>query len=101
MAPKKKKQGAQRLSSPLLNPNNQLPVCGSYASLVSESNLLCLVRMGVLPPQELSLWRVWKGITIPTENTYEFVVFNLFLIRAWFYLFPHSFEAFLIIILLI
>jgi hypothetical protein len=38
--------------------------------------------MGVLPPKELSQWRVWKGMSVPTEDTHESVVFVLFLIQG-------------------
>jgi hypothetical protein len=57
MAPKKKKQGAQWPSSPI-DPNNQLPFYGNYASIISETDLLHLVQIGVLPSKELSLWRI-------------------------------------------
>jgi hypothetical protein len=53
MAPKKKKQGAQWPSSPI-DPNNQLPFYGNYASIISETDLLHLVQIGVLPSKELT-----------------------------------------------
>jgi hypothetical protein len=81
MAPKKK-QGASTAVIPPIDPNSQLPFCGNHASLISESDLLHLVQMGVLPSKELSSWRVWEGITVPTEDTHESVVFVPFLIRG-------------------
>jgi hypothetical protein len=55
---------------PPIDPNSQLPFSGNYRSSVSESELLHLVRMCVFPPKELSLWRVWEGVTVPTEDTH-------------------------------
>ena len=66
----------------LIDPNSQLPFCGNYTSIVSESDLLHLVQVGVLPPKELSSWNVWQGITVPIENTHESIVFVHFLIRG-------------------
>jgi hypothetical protein len=43
MVPKKKRQGALATVIPPINPNSQLPFCGNYASLISESDLLHLV----------------------------------------------------------
>jgi hypothetical protein len=51
-------------------------------SVVSESDLLCLVDVGVLPPKELCSWRICHGVTIPTEDTHESVVYVPFLIRG-------------------
>jgi hypothetical protein len=67
---------------PFNDPNNQLPFCDNYASVVSESDLLHLVQIGVLPSKEMSLWRIWQGITVPMEDTHEFMVFVPFLIRG-------------------
>lgn len=69
MAPRRKK-GSSVDTIPPINPNSQLPFCGNYKSSVSESELLRLVRMGVFPLKELSLWRVWEGVTVPTEDTH-------------------------------
>jgi hypothetical protein len=63
---------------PLINLNSELPFCGNYRSIVSKSELLRMVRMGVVPPKELSLWRVWEGAIVPIEDTHEFVVFTPF-----------------------
>jgi hypothetical protein len=43
---------------PSIDPNSQLPFCGNYASIVSESDLLHLVEVGVLPRKELCSWRI-------------------------------------------
>jgi hypothetical protein len=51
-------------------------------SIVSESNLLHLVDVGVLPPKELCSWRICRGVTVPMEDTHESVVYIPFLIRG-------------------
>jgi hypothetical protein len=51
-------------------------------SVVSESNLLYLIKTGVLPPKELCSWRIWLGVTVPTEDTHEVVIFMSFLTRG-------------------
>lgn len=61
------------------DPNSQLPFCVVFASSFTESDLLCLVNMGVLPPVAMSLWTNWEGISPPTEDTHEFVAFTSFL----------------------
>lgn len=82
MAPKKKKkQGASAAIVSPIDPNSQLPIYGNYASLIFESDLLRLVRMGV-PPQELSSWRVCKWIIVSIEDTHKLVVFAPFLIQG-------------------
>lgn len=58
MAPERKKLGSLLDAIPPINPNSQLPFYGNYRSVVSEFELLRMVRMGVLFPTELSLWRV-------------------------------------------
>jgi hypothetical protein len=50
-------------------------------SVVSESNLLHLISVGVLPPKELCSWRICRGVTVPTEDTHESVIYIPFLIR--------------------
>jgi hypothetical protein len=70
------------LDIPLMDPNSQLPFCGNYASVVLETDLLHLVEVGVLPSKELCSWLIWWGITVPTEDTLEAVVFMPFLIRG-------------------
>jgi hypothetical protein len=50
--------------------------------VVSESDLLHLVDVGVLPSKELCSWRICRGVTIPTEDTHESVVYVPFLIRG-------------------
>jgi hypothetical protein len=49
-------------------------------SVVSESDLLHLVDVGVLPPKELYSWRICCGVIVPTEDTHESVVYVPFLI---------------------
>jgi hypothetical protein len=51
-------------------------------SVVSESDLLHLVSIGVLPPKELCLWRICRGVTVPTEDTHESVIYVPFLIHG-------------------
>jgi hypothetical protein len=51
-------------------------------SVVSESDLLHLVDVGILPSKELCSWRICRGVTIPTEDTHEPVVYVPFLIRG-------------------
>jgi hypothetical protein len=50
-------------------------------SVVSESDLLHLVSVGVLPPKELCSWRIYRGVTVPTEDTHESVIYIPFLIH--------------------
>lgn len=82
MAPKKKKQGTVAPVIPPIDPNNQLPFCGNYVTVVSESDLLHLVEIGVLSLKELRSWGIWQGIIVPMEDTHESVVFVPFLIRG-------------------
>jgi hypothetical protein len=49
-------------------------------SVISESDLFYLVETGVLPPKELCSWRIWRGVTVPTEDAHESVVYVPFLI---------------------
>jgi hypothetical protein len=51
-------------------------------SIVSESDFLHLVSIGVLPSKELCSWRICRGVTIPTEDTHESVIYIHFLIRG-------------------
>jgi hypothetical protein len=51
-------------------------------SIVSESDLLHLVSIRVLPPKELCSWRICHGVTVPTEDTHESVVYVPFLLRG-------------------
>jgi hypothetical protein len=51
-------------------------------SVVSESDLLHLVSIRVLPPKELCSWRICRGVTVPTEDTRESIVYIPFLIPA-------------------
>jgi hypothetical protein len=49
-------------------------------SVVSESDLLHLVDVGILPPKELCSWRICRWVTVPTEDTHKSVVYVPFLI---------------------
>jgi hypothetical protein len=51
-------------------------------SVVSESDLLHLVDVGVLPPKQLCSWRICRGVTVSTEDTHESVVYTPFLIHG-------------------
>jgi hypothetical protein len=82
MAPKRKKQNSVAVVIPPIDPNSQLPFAGNHMSVVSESDLLHLVDVGVLPPKELCSWWICRGVTVPTEDTHESVVYVPFLIRG-------------------
>jgi hypothetical protein len=49
--------------------------------VISDSDLLHLVDVGVLLPKELCSWRICRGVTVPTEDTHESIVYVPFLIR--------------------
>jgi hypothetical protein len=53
MAPKRKNQSSAAAVIPPIDPNSQLLFAGNHMSVVSESDLLHLVDVGVLPPKEL------------------------------------------------
>jgi hypothetical protein len=80
MAPKRKSQNSTAAIIPPIDPKSQLPFTGNHMSVVSESDLLHLVSVGVLPPKELCSWRIYHGVTVPTEDTHEFVIYIPFLI---------------------
>jgi hypothetical protein len=82
MVPKRKSQNSTASIIPPIDPNSQLPFAGNHMSIVSESDLLHLVSIGVLPPKELCSWRICRGVTVPTEDTHESVVYIPFLIRG-------------------
>jgi hypothetical protein len=82
MAPKRKNQNSAAVVIPPIDPNSQLPFAGNHMSVVSESDLLHLVDVGILPPKELCSWRICCGVTVPTEDTHESVVYVPFLIRG-------------------
>jgi hypothetical protein len=82
MAPKRKRQSIVASIIPPIDPNSRLPFAGNHMSIISESNLFHLVETRVLPPQELCSWRIWRGVTVPTEDTHESVVYVPFLIRG-------------------
>jgi hypothetical protein len=80
MAPKRKSQNSAAAIIPPIDFNSQLPFAGNHMSVVSESDLLHLVSVGVLPSKELCSWRICRGVTVPTEDTHESVVYIPFLI---------------------
>jgi hypothetical protein len=82
MAPKRKNQNSVVVVIPPIDPNSQLPFAGNHMSVVSESDLLHLVDVGILPPKELCSWRICRGVTVPTKDTLESVVYVPFLIRG-------------------
>jgi hypothetical protein len=82
MAPKRKNQSSAAVVIPPIDSNSQLPFAGNHMSVVSKSNLLHLVDVGVLPPKELCSWRICCGVTVLTEDTHESVVYVPFLIRG-------------------
>jgi hypothetical protein len=82
MAPKRKKQSSTVAVIPPIDPNSQLSFAGNHMSIVLESDLLHLVDVGVLPPKELCSWRICRGVTVPTEDTHESVIYVPFLIHG-------------------
>jgi hypothetical protein len=82
MVPKRKNQNSAPVVIPPIDPNNQLPFAGNHMSVVSESDLLLLVDVGILPPKELCSWRICCGVTVPTEDTHESVVYVPFLVHG-------------------
>jgi hypothetical protein len=82
MAPKWKNQNSAAVVIPPIDPNSQLPFAGNHMSVVSKLDLLHLVDVGILPPRELCSWRICRGVTVPTEDTHESVVYVPFLIRG-------------------
>jgi hypothetical protein len=82
IAPKRKSQNSSAAIIPHIDPNSQLPFTGIHMSVVSESDLLHLVSVGVLPPKELCSWRICRGVTVPSEDTHESIIYIPFLIRG-------------------
>jgi hypothetical protein len=82
MAPKRNVSSSSAAVIPPIDPNSQLPFAGSHMSVVSESDLLHLVSIGVLSPKELCSWRICHGVTVPTEDTHESVIYVPFLLRG-------------------
>jgi hypothetical protein len=82
MAPKRKASSSSTTVIPPIDPNSQLPFAGNHMSVVSEPDLLHLVSIGVLPPKELCSWRICHGVTVPTEDTHESVIYVPFLLRG-------------------
>jgi hypothetical protein len=80
MAPKRKASSSSVAIIPPIDPNSQLPFAGNHMSVVSESDLLHLVSIRVLPPKELCSWRICRGVTVPTKDTHESVIYVPFLI---------------------
>jgi hypothetical protein len=82
MVPKRKASSSSVVVIPPIDPNSQLPFAGNHMFVVSESDLLHLVSIGVLPPKELCSWRICRGVIVPTEDTHESVIYVPFLIRG-------------------
>jgi hypothetical protein len=82
MALKRKRQSTATAIIPPIDPNSQLPFAGNHMCVILESDLLHLVTVGVLLPKELCYWRICCGVTVPTEDTHESVVYVPFLIRS-------------------
>jgi hypothetical protein len=82
MAPKRKNHNSDAVVIPPIDPNSQLMFTGNHMSVVLESDLLRLIDVGVLPPKELCSWQICRGVTVPTEDTHESVVYVPFLIRG-------------------
>jgi hypothetical protein len=80
MAPKRKNQNSAAAVIPPIDLNSQFPFASNHMSVVSESDLLHLVDVGVLPPKELCSWRICRGVTVLTEDTHESVLYIPFLI---------------------
>jgi hypothetical protein len=80
MAPKRKTQSSYVAIIPPIDPNSQLSFVGNHISVVSESDLLHLVSVRVLPPKELCSWQICRGVTVPIEDTHESVIYIPFLI---------------------
>jgi hypothetical protein len=82
MAPKRKRQSTVARIIPPIDPNSQFLFSGNHMSIISEYDLLHLVKIGVLLPKELCSWWICRSVTVPTEDTHESVVYVLFLIRG-------------------
>jgi hypothetical protein len=82
MAPKRKSQSSSAAIIPPIDPNSQLPFAGNHMSIVIESDLFYLVSIGVLPLKEHCSWRICRGVTVPTEDTHESIIYFPFLIRG-------------------
>jgi hypothetical protein len=82
MAPKRKASSSSAAVIPPIDPNSQLPFAGNHMSVISEPELLHLVSIGVLPPREFCSWRICHGVTVPTEDTHESVIYAPFLLRG-------------------
>jgi hypothetical protein len=82
MAPKRKNQSSAAAIIPPIDPNSQLSFAGNHKFVVSELDLLHHVDVGVLLPKELCSWRICHGVTVPTEDTHESVIYVPFLIHG-------------------
>jgi hypothetical protein len=82
MASKRKRQSSIAAIIPPIDHNSQLPFAGNHRPVISESDLFHLVDVGVLLPKELCSWQICRGVTGPTEDTHESVVYVLFIIRG-------------------
>jgi hypothetical protein len=88
MAPKQKASSSSVAIIPPIDPNSQLPFAGNHMSVVSESDLLHLVSIGVLPPKELCLWRIYRGSLFrqktPTNLSFTFLFLSADLLCPFF-----------------
>jgi hypothetical protein len=82
MAPKRKASSSSAAVIPPIDPNSQLPFAGNHMSVVSEPDLLHLMSIRVLPPRELCSWQICHGVTVPTEDTHESVIYVPFLLHG-------------------
>jgi hypothetical protein len=82
MALKQKRQNTAAAIIPPIDPNSQLLFAGNHMSIISKSDLLHLAEVRVLLPKELCSWRICRGVTVPTEDTHESVIYVPFLIRG-------------------
>jgi hypothetical protein len=95
MAPKRKASSSSVSIIPPIDPNSQVPFAGNHMSVVSKSDLLHLVSIGVLPSKELCSWRICRGVTVPTEDTHESIIYVPFLIRGLALPISHFFRGLL------
>jgi hypothetical protein len=90
MAPKRKKLSSVAAVIPPIDPNCQLSFVGNHMSVVSKSDLLHIVDVGVLPPKELCSWQICRGVTVLTEDTHESVIYVPFSSAVLLFLFLPS-----------
>jgi hypothetical protein len=93
MSPKRKNHNSAATIIPPIDFNRQLPFAGNHMYVVSESDLLHLVSVGVLPPKKLCSWQICRGVTvrqgIPTSPLFT----SLFLSTTLLFPFLPSFAV--------